>query len=268
MVGLPPRLESALTGAHVDAARDALSGLGAETQSGDWLAAGEAADLLFDALDPDQADAAIRRALGEAPIDCVTQPLAGRRKRLLVADMESTLIHQEMLDELADLKGLRPAIAAVTARAMNGEIDFVGALKERVMRDRYRPAPDEEGFERWREIYCTDAYFQRIIDDPNCMLLCIGSLRDPVGMAVLRRTGTHLEIDDLLVLRPRMGDGRRLLVAALRYAEAWRINDVHIDVYPGNEKAEAFLRSHGFHLERESENDIGRPMLRFERAID
>ena len=125
--------KGALTGTHVDAARGALGSLGAETQSADWLAAEEAADLLFDDLDPDQADAAIRQALSEAPIDCVTQPLVGRRKRLLVADMESTLIHQEMLDELADLKGLRPAIAAITARAMNGEIDFVSALKERVM---------------------------------------------------------------------------------------------------------------------------------------
>ena len=125
--------QGALSEAHAEAARGALTALGAETQSADWLAAGEAADLLFDALDPDQADAAIRQALGPGAIDCVTQPLAGRRKRLLVADMESTLIHQEMLDELADLKGLRPAIAAITARAMNGEIDFVAALKERVM---------------------------------------------------------------------------------------------------------------------------------------
>ena len=125
--------KGALAESHVDSARSALAALGAETQSADWLAAGEAADLLFDDLDPDQADAAIRQALGNAAIDCVTQLRAVRRKRLLVADMESTLIHQEMLDELADLKGLRPAIAAITARAMNGEIDFVAALKERVM---------------------------------------------------------------------------------------------------------------------------------------
>ena len=100
--------EGALGEAEVDAARGALASLGAETQAAQWLSAGKAADLLFDALDPDQADAAIRHALEDAPIDCVTQPIAGRRKRLLVADMESTLIHQEMLDELADLKGLRP----------------------------------------------------------------------------------------------------------------------------------------------------------------
>jgi phosphoserine phosphatase len=121
-----------LTDAHVEAAWRALAALGARARSADWLAPGQAADLMFDDLDPDQADAAIRSALADAPIDCVTQSLEDRRKRLLVADMESTIIEQEMLDEIAELRGLRPAIAAITARAMNGEIDFVGALKERV----------------------------------------------------------------------------------------------------------------------------------------
>lgn len=116
----------------VEAARRALAALGAHTQSADWLSEDEAADLAFDGLDPDQADAAIRRVLADAPIDCITQLAAERRKRLLVADMESTIIQQEMLDELAELRGLRPAIAAITARAMNGEIDFLAALRERV----------------------------------------------------------------------------------------------------------------------------------------
>ena len=124
--------EAALTGETVEAARRALDKLGAETAPADWLAQGIAADLGFDGLDTDQADSAIRRALGQSRIDCVTQQSDGRRKRLVVCDMESTIIEQEMLDELADLRGLRPAIAAITARAMNGEIDFVGALKERV----------------------------------------------------------------------------------------------------------------------------------------
>src|SRR5438046_9042188 len=65
-------------------------------------------------------------------IDAVVVPAAGRRKKLLVADMESTVIDNEMLDELADFLGLREKIAAITARAMNGEIDFAAALKERV----------------------------------------------------------------------------------------------------------------------------------------
>ncbi len=65
-------------------------------------------------------------------VDAVALPAAGRRKKLLVADMESTMIHNEMLDELADFLGLREKIAGITARAMNGEIDFAGALTERV----------------------------------------------------------------------------------------------------------------------------------------
>src|SRR5258708_33943415 len=65
-------------------------------------------------------------------IDAVFVAREGRRKKLLVADMESTVIENEMLDELADFLGLRDKIAAITARAMNGEVDFAGALSERV----------------------------------------------------------------------------------------------------------------------------------------
>ena len=152
-------------------------------------------------------------------------------------------------------------------RGTLAHVPYLRRLKEQVMRDRYRPAPDEAGFERWREVYCTEQYFTDIIADPGAMLLCIGTHRDPVGMVVLRQTADHLEIDDLLVLMPRQGDGTRLLVAALRYAEVWRSADVHIDVYPGHDGVEAFLQEHGFHMERETENDLGRPMLRFERAV-
>lgn len=152
-------------------------------------------------------------------------------------------------------------------RATAAHVPYLRRLKENVMRDRYRPAPDEEGFERWREVYCTDAYFEDVIADPDAMLLCIGTLRDPVGMVVLRRAGDHLEIDDLLVLQPRQGDGTRLLLAALRYAEVWRIDDVHIDVYPGNVGVEDFLTEHGFRMAGDAANDLGRPMLRFEREI-
>jgi phosphoserine phosphatase len=77
-------------------------------------------------------EAAVRAAIGVRPIDVVVQPAAGRRKRLLVADLESTIIENEMLEELADFLGLRAHVAEITRRAMNGEIDFVGALNERV----------------------------------------------------------------------------------------------------------------------------------------
>jgi phosphoserine phosphatase len=76
--------------------------------------------------------AAARAAIGDAAIDAVVQPVAGRRKRLLVADLESTVIENEMLEELADFLGLRAHVAGITRRAMNGEIDFAAALEERV----------------------------------------------------------------------------------------------------------------------------------------
>ncbi len=65
-------------------------------------------------------------------IDLAVLPAQGRRKRLLLADMDSTMIRQECIDELADRAGVGPQVAAITARAMNGEIGFEGALRERV----------------------------------------------------------------------------------------------------------------------------------------
>lgn len=90
----------------------------------DWLGPG--------ACDVCAEEAAARAAIGDRPIDIVAQPVAGRRKKLLVADLESTIIENEMLEELADFLGLRAPVAEITRRAMNGEIDFVGALNERV----------------------------------------------------------------------------------------------------------------------------------------
>lgn len=110
----------------------ALRQLGATVERVDWLAPCLACDIAFDGLAPDQADAAARAAIAPSRFDLVAQPQAGRRKRLLVADMESTMIANEMLDELAELVGARDRVAAITRRAMNDEIDFVTALKERV----------------------------------------------------------------------------------------------------------------------------------------
>ena len=152
-------------------------------------------------------------------------------------------------------------------RATPAHVPYLQRLKEQVMQKRYRPAADEEGCDKWREVYCTESYFEDIIANPNEMLLCIGTLREPVGMVALRRDGNHLEIDDLLVLTPRRGDGTRMLLSALRYAEVWRIKDVHIDVYPNNDNVGPFLAEHGFTLAGESQNDLGRPMHRYERTI-
>ena len=98
----------------------------------DWLAPGMACDLPVDGIAPDAAESVAREAIGGAAIDLVMQPIEGRRKRLLVADLESTIIENEMLDELADFIGMRTQVAEITRRAMNGELDFAAALAERV----------------------------------------------------------------------------------------------------------------------------------------
>jgi phosphoserine phosphatase len=120
--------------AAVDAAAAALRQLGAQLLDRGWLAPAMACDVAFAELDCDQADAAVRSALGSryGAIDLIAQPLAGRRERLLIADMESTIVANEMLDELAELRGLRDRVAAITARAMNDEIDFSTALRQRL----------------------------------------------------------------------------------------------------------------------------------------
>jgi phosphoserine phosphatase len=98
-----------------------------------WLAPHVALDLtLPDTTDAAEAGALLRDAIGEAPIDIVVQPAAIRRKRILIADMDSTMIDQECIDELADEVGLKDRVASITARSMNGEIAFEPALRERV----------------------------------------------------------------------------------------------------------------------------------------
>ncbi len=74
----------------------------------------------------------LREARGDLPIDIVVQPEATRRKKLFLADMDSTMIGQECIDELADFAGLKAQVAAITERAMRGEIEFEPALRERV----------------------------------------------------------------------------------------------------------------------------------------
>lgn len=92
-----------------------------------WVDHGDAVDLIIP-------DAAAARAALEGWEDCdiFVQPLAGREKNLLAADMDSTIIGQECIDELADYAGIKQSIAAITERAMHGELDFAHALTERV----------------------------------------------------------------------------------------------------------------------------------------
>lgn len=124
--------EEDLDAGAVAGAVAALTSLGASTGIPDMLAPGIACDLPFAGLSPDQAASAAAAALSGRRIDAIAQPSAGRRKRLLVADMESTVIRQEMLEELADLVGVRDRITEITWRAMNGEVDFADSVRERV----------------------------------------------------------------------------------------------------------------------------------------
>lgn len=99
----------------------------------DPLSEAFACDIVFNQLDIATAAAIAQDVIGAAPIDRVVQPMDLRRKKLLISDMDSTIIHQECIDELADFAGCRAHIAAITERAMNGELDFKEALRERVL---------------------------------------------------------------------------------------------------------------------------------------
>jgi len=98
----------------------------------DWLNAGLACDVTFEADDAKATEAALRKKFATTKIDLAVQPSENRRKRLLVADMDSTIIQQECIDELAAELGLKDKISDITARAMRGEIAFEPALRERV----------------------------------------------------------------------------------------------------------------------------------------
>jgi len=116
-----------LSDARIDAAALALGGI----ERRRWLDEGGAADLVLTG-DLAETRAALAEHFAGEPVDAIVQPLAGREKKLLVADMDSTLIGQECVDELAAVVGVGPRVAAITERAMRGEIEFEPALRERV----------------------------------------------------------------------------------------------------------------------------------------
>lgn len=95
-----------------------------------WLDPGVAAEFPLEAMPANRWE--VWQAMQGMKVDLVIQQAEGRKKRLLIADMDSTMIEQECIDELADEAGVGAHVAAITARAMNGELDFEAALKERV----------------------------------------------------------------------------------------------------------------------------------------
>ena len=106
-----------------------MAAAGAHAFARSWIEDDKACDLLF-SLRPEAARRALEGAFPE--VDVVVQAEAERRRRLLVADMDSTMIAVECIDELADYAGLKAEVAAITERAMRGELDFEGALRARV----------------------------------------------------------------------------------------------------------------------------------------
>jgi phosphoserine phosphatase len=121
--------DPALDSTVVDGARAILPSPGAAQ----WLFHEVAVDIPFSGSDDiRQIENRLREARGDLPIDIVVQPQAFRRKKLFLADMDSTMIGQECIDELADFAGLKAHVAGITERAMRGEIEFEPALRERV----------------------------------------------------------------------------------------------------------------------------------------
>jgi phosphoserine phosphatase len=116
-----PNLDAAL----LDSLRNAWGG--GDVQ---WLSVNEAAEFTLPALPDNQWD--VWADLQGTGVDLVIQPVEGRKKKMLLADMDSTMIQQECIDELADEAGVGERVKDITARAMNGELDFEGALTERV----------------------------------------------------------------------------------------------------------------------------------------
>lgn len=130
LVGDPTtRLLNART---LEMARQAISRAGGEPGAADWLAPGLAVDLLFDRLKPAKAQAAVAEALRGSPVDVAAQAVEGRRKQLFLADMDSTIVQSETLDELAAKAGVGEEISAITLRSMRGEVPFEESLRQRV----------------------------------------------------------------------------------------------------------------------------------------
>ncbi|NKB19667.1 MAG: phosphoserine phosphatase SerB [Alphaproteobacteria bacterium] len=121
-----------LTQQHVDCIQAALNDAGSMPASPSWLAESIACDITFEGDDIPSFRKLMQGEVWDLGIDSVVQPITNRRKRLLLADMDSTIVTGETLDELAGIAGLKDRVAAITERAMRGEIDFKAALRERV----------------------------------------------------------------------------------------------------------------------------------------
>jgi len=131
LVAIASPLQTKLTDKHLKTAMESCSIIG----DLNWLSAHEACEVRFKAsenFEPRQAEDTCRNALKGLPIDIAFVPGENRKKKLLVADMDSTIIQQECIDELADVAGVADQVVGITARAMAGELDFQEALRSRL----------------------------------------------------------------------------------------------------------------------------------------
>ncbi|MFL6845809.1 MAG: phosphoserine phosphatase SerB [Allosphingosinicella sp.] len=191
-----------LSSGDISAAADALADSGIEAYGRSWIEDDKACDLLFSA-DPAPARTALEGLL--PGVDVVVQGEAGRRRRLLVADMDSTMIAVECIDELADYAGLKAEVAAVTERAMRGEIEFEAALSERVALLR---GLDEAMIDRCRE--------ERVRLTPGAMAL-VRTMKRAGAFTILvsggftrfaEPIGAEIGFDRVVANRLRMEDGK------------------------------------------------------------
>ncbi|GAA0727619.1 phosphoserine phosphatase SerB [Sphingomonas japonica] len=230
-----------LSAGDISEASDRLIRAGLRVERSHWIDEGIAADIAFNG-DPLAARGALERSL--AATDIVVQPAEGRRKQLLVADMDSTMITVECIDELADYAGIKPQIADVTERAMRGELDFADALDARVallkgldegaiarcLEERVEIMPGAEllvrtmrgwgattilvsgGFTRFAEPVADRIGFERVL--ANRLLIedgvLTGKVEKPIvdsstKQATLEAAIGHLDIDDHLSMA--VGDG-------------------------------------------------------------
>ena len=195
-------------------ARDRLAAAGCAPTTLGWIDDGDAADVHFT-----DAPAAARAALEGVfdRVDVVVQPAAAREKKLLVADMDSTMITVECIDELADYAGLKPQIAAITEAAMRGELDFEEALDARValLKGLDAGAIDRCRAERVRLMPGARALVQTMrARGANCILVSGGFTRfaDPVAAEI----GFDRAIANVLELNGEVlaGTARKPIVGA------------------------------------------------------
>jgi phosphoserine phosphatase len=191
-----------LSSGVVSAAQDRLASVGCVPVHAGWIDEGDAADIGF-GVHPDHARAALEGSY--QGVDVVVQNADGRRKALLIADMDSTMIAQECIDELADYAGLKPEIAAVTERAMRGELDFAAALDARVA---LLKGLDEGAIER--------CLAERVTLTPGARTL-VGTTRAMGGLTILvsggftrfaEPVGAMIGFDRVTANRLTIADGR------------------------------------------------------------